>query len=62
MKANREMKSAMTQAEKVLGERKKIRDAIEKTYAWSDRKRIFTENHIRTAWSVFDREGWLSQA
>ena len=37
-------------------------DAIEKTYAWGDRKRIFTENHIRTAWSVLDRQGWLSQA
>ena len=36
-------------------------DAIEKTYAWNDRKRIFTESHIRTAWSVLDRQGWLTQ-
>lgn len=29
------------------------------TYAWSDRKRIFTEDHVRTAWEVLDERGWL---
>jgi O-acetyl-ADP-ribose deacetylase (regulator of RNase III) len=33
---------------------------IERTYAWSNRKRMFKEQHIRTAWSVLDRKGWLS--
>ena len=38
-----------------------IDHVIEKTYAWNDRKRIFTESHIGTAWSVLDRQGWLTQ-
>jgi O-acetyl-ADP-ribose deacetylase (regulator of RNase III) len=36
-----------------------VEQAIEKTYAWSDRKRMFREQHIRTAWSVLERQGWL---
>ena len=36
--------------------------AIQKTYAWSDRKRMFREQHIRTAWTVLERKGWLSTA
>ena len=37
-------------------------DAIAKIYAWNDRKSMFTENHIRTAWSVLDQQGWLSRS
>lgn len=35
---------------------------IEKTYAWNDRKRMFTEQHIRIAWDVLHRKGWLPKA
>ena len=41
---------------------KEVDETIRKTYAWSDRKRAFTESHIRTAWSVLDRQGWLTHA
>lgn len=34
-------------------------EAIEKTYAWSPRKRSLAEGHIRAAWSALDRRGWL---
>ncbi len=34
-------------------------EAIEKTYAWNDRKRRFKEDHIRIAWDVLLRKGWL---
>ncbi len=37
-------------------------EAIEQTYAWSDRKRMFQETHIRIAWDVLGRKGWLPQA
>jgi hypothetical protein len=36
--------------------------AMAGTYAWSDRKRIFTEDHVRTGWEVLDERGWLSGA
>jgi O-acetyl-ADP-ribose deacetylase (regulator of RNase III) len=35
-------------------------DAVAKTYAWNDRKRMFQERHIRIAWDVLQRHGWLS--
>ena len=34
--------------------------AIQKTYGWSDRKRMFRERHIRIAWDTLRRQGWLS--
>ncbi|MBN1511467.1 MAG: macro domain-containing protein [Phycisphaerae bacterium] len=33
--------------------------AVEKTYAWSDRKRMFRPEHLRVAWDALHREGWL---
>jgi O-acetyl-ADP-ribose deacetylase (regulator of RNase III) len=35
-------------------------EALVKTYAWSDRKRMFTEGHIRTAWEALVQRGWLA--
>ncbi|MCG3127352.1 MAG: hypothetical protein CHACPFDD_02211 [Phycisphaerae bacterium] len=34
-------------------------EAVEKTYAWSDRKRMFRQQHLRIAWDALNREGWL---
>ncbi|MBI4083471.1 MAG: macro domain-containing protein [Candidatus Lambdaproteobacteria bacterium] len=34
-------------------------EAIARTYAWNDRKRAFTERHIRMAWNVLHDKGWL---
>jgi len=34
-------------------------DAIDKTYAWNDRKRAFSEKHIAIAWNVLQQKGWL---
>lgn len=34
-------------------------EAVAKTYAWNDRKRMLKEEHIRIAWNVLDRQGWL---
>jgi len=34
-------------------------EAIAKTYAWNDRKRMFQETHIRLALDVLQRKGWL---
>lgn len=39
-----------------------IDEAIEKTYAWNDRKRMFTDQHIRIAWEILHRKGWLPNA
>lgn len=36
--------------------------AIRKTYGWNERKRMFQEKHIRLAWNVLDRKGWLQQS
>lgn len=33
--------------------------AIEKTYSWNDRKRMFKEQHIMVAWQVLDQKEWL---
>ena len=35
-------------------------DAIAKVLDWSDRKEMFPEQHIRLAWDVLDRQGWLT--
>jgi O-acetyl-ADP-ribose deacetylase (regulator of RNase III) len=37
-----------------------LEQAIEKTYAWNDRKRMFNEQHIRVVWTILNRKGWLS--
>lgn len=34
---------------------KTIKDALEKTYAWSSRKQMFSENHISTAWETIEQ-------
>lgn len=34
--------------------------AVQKTYAWNDRKSIFTQDQIRTAWEVLQERGWLT--
>jgi len=36
-----------------------IDQAISKTYGWNTRKRMFQERHIRLAWDVLERKGWL---
>ncbi|OQX18438.1 MAG: Appr-1-p processing protein [Desulfobulbaceae bacterium A2] len=33
--------------------------AVSKTYAWNNRKRMFQEKHIRLAWDILDQKGWL---
>ncbi|HUG80030.1 MAG TPA: macro domain-containing protein [Bryobacterales bacterium] len=33
--------------------------AIARTYAWNDRKRMFTPEQIRTAWTSLHEQGWL---
>lgn len=35
-------------------------EAVEKTYDWNDRKRMFLEPHIRMAWEVLVTRGWLA--
>jgi len=39
-----------------------VEEAIEKTYAWNDRKRMFKEEHIRIAWDVLNLHEWLAAA
>jgi O-acetyl-ADP-ribose deacetylase (regulator of RNase III) len=34
-------------------------EAIERTYGWNDRKRIFDRKQIRRAWQVLASQGWL---
>ncbi len=34
--------------------------AVEKVHDWSDRKKLFPEEHIRLAWKVLQSEGWLA--
>ena len=36
-------------------------DALEKTYAWNDRKRMFRPEHIHKAWDILDQKGWLTR-
>ena len=36
-------------------------EAILKTYAWNDRKKMFQEEHIRIAWEVLKKKGWLTK-
>ncbi len=34
-------------------------EAVSKTYGWNDRKRMFQEKHIKLAWDILERKGWL---
>jgi len=34
-------------------------EAIAKTYAWNDRKKMFRAEHIHKAWDILQRKGWL---
>jgi O-acetyl-ADP-ribose deacetylase (regulator of RNase III) len=36
-----------------------VDEAIEKTYAWNSRKRMFDPAQIRIAWDVLQQKGWL---
>ena len=38
-----------------------VDEAIEKTYAWNSRKRMFDPAQIRIAWDVLQQKGWLSK-
>lgn len=38
------------------------KEALEKTYAWSDRKQMFRPEHVRKAWDVLQQRGWLAQS
>ena len=40
---------------------KNIAEAIERTYSWNVRKRMFKEEHIRVAWKVLEQKEWLPQ-
>jgi len=35
-------------------------EAIQKTYEWNERKRIFDTSQIRCAWQTLQEQGWLS--
>ena len=38
---------------------KTTEQAIEKTYAWNVRKRMFKEGHIKIVWKVLEEKKWL---
>lgn len=38
-----------------------VDEAVEKTYAWNSRKRMFDPAQIRIAWDVLQQKGWLSK-
>lgn len=38
---------------------RELNDAVEKTYAWNDRKKMFKPEHVRIAWDALNREGWV---
>lgn len=44
------------------GHPKTTEDVIAQTYAWSDRKRMFSERQVRLAVEVLDKKGWLPSA
>lgn len=39
-----------------------VDEAIEKTYAWNSRKRMFDPAQIRITWEILQQKGWLSKA
>jgi len=38
---------------------KTAEEAIDRTYAWNERKRMFKEEHITIAWKVLEQKEWL---
>ncbi len=36
-----------------------LNDVVTRTYAWSDRKRLFSKQQIELAWNVLHTKGWL---
>ena len=41
---------------------KTAEEAIDQTYAWNERKRMFQEEHIRIAWKILEKKEWLPKA
>jgi len=39
-----------------------VDEAVTRTYAWSDRKRMFNAKQIRLAWQVLVDRGWISKS
>ncbi len=37
-----------------------VDEAVKKIYAWSNRKKMFREKHIRIVWDALDKKGWLA--
>lgn len=37
-------------------------EAVGATYAWNERKRMFTEQHIHVTWGALESKGWLRRA
>ena len=37
-----------------------IDEAVQKTYGWNERKKMFQEKHIRIVWEVLEEKGWLA--
>ncbi|MFG0294558.1 MAG: Appr-1-p processing protein, partial [Maioricimonas sp. JB045] len=37
-----------------------LEEAVDKTWAWNDRKRMFPEQHIVSAWETLRQQGWLA--
>ena len=37
-------------------------EAIDRTYAWNKRKQMFREEHIRIAWKILGKKGWLPKS
>jgi O-acetyl-ADP-ribose deacetylase (regulator of RNase III) len=37
-----------------------VENAVEKVYAWNERKRMFSTEHVRLAWDVLSQKGWLT--
>jgi O-acetyl-ADP-ribose deacetylase (regulator of RNase III) len=41
---------------------RELDEALDKTYAWNDRKKMFKPEHVRIAWDALNREGWVEPA
>jgi hypothetical protein len=37
-----------------------VDQVTEQVYAWSNRKRMFSEDQIRVAWDTLGEKGWLA--
>ncbi|HCO95175.1 MAG TPA: Appr-1-p processing protein [Phycisphaerales bacterium] len=40
---------------------KTAEEAIDRTYEWNERKRMFKEKHIKIAWNVLEQKEWLTK-